>query len=66
MRFSLAAERESPPFSGAGVTAMSTLVASSDLDWGWIGFVGLWLLIPLLFFIASLLFFQRWLGCRHK
>lgn len=45
---------------------MSELAAASRLDRGWIEFVGLWLLTPLVCILMSLPLLQHWRGRRHK
>lgn len=45
---------------------MSDFTASASLDWGWIEFVGLWLLFPVAFILASVVAIGRWRGRRYK
>lgn len=45
---------------------MWEVAAAARLDWGWIEFVGLWLLAPLVFVAASLSLIQHLRGRRHK
>lgn len=39
---------------------MFDLSLGSNLEWGWIEFVGLWLLSPLVLVLGSLTLFQYW------
>jgi hypothetical protein len=39
---------------------------AARMEWGWIEFVALWLLTPLVFVVASSSFIRYWRGRRHK
>ena len=45
---------------------MLILSVGSSLEWGWIEFVGLWLLSPLVLVFGSISLLHYWLGRRHK
>ena len=45
---------------------MLSLSVGSTLEWGWVEFVGLWLLAPLVIVLVSLSLIQHWRGRRHK
>lgn len=45
---------------------MWDLAAAARLDWGWIEFVGLWLLGPLVFVLVTLPVLRHWRRHRHR
>ncbi len=45
---------------------MSEIIASANLDWSWIEFVGLWLLSPLVVIVGSVNLLHHRRGRRHR
>lgn len=45
---------------------MLEIVAGAHLDWAWIGFVGLWLLGPLVVIVAATVLLRYWRRYHHR